>query len=487
MATFLVGQWGPGTKKVRLWPEMRQMLGSLWERNKHWWYPEAMLTQLADHYRWALQKVLGDPSVECDWNTMLAAVYHRAYPHDSLPSPDVSKAAMKVFLTGWVAFMNKNHLQRMGISTKKYGATGFMAGLNQKKKADEEDKGAKGSGGGRSWRGRGGGGGGGGGGGADEGARGALTLTFVTTRTATQWFGLDVVWVDQNQGQVEVSTVNADRMHVVGWRCTTEKHKEKCLQPSDVLIKVNGVPVDDDNLEAASAFMDKARHRFPITLEVSRNTKKRYSTTRGDRIESEHWCAHEGARRVGAAHKITWLGDGDDDVGLGRVDSEEDSDGTGSDRDSEGRGAGDLAGDGGRRDGSRKRARGPSRPAPSRCKGGPPRGYILFGEVSITVVGRYFYQHLGSTRHLEPGTVLDLEHTPSKAFPNAVHVRGPNGSVGNLPEGPHQVLVKELLTGLKSQVHCRAVVHGKDVRHDSLDIAIEVRYCVVDAWPCMLR
>ena len=190
MATFLVGQWGPGTKKVRLWPEMRQMLGSLWERNKHWWYPEAMLTQLADHYRWALQKVLGDPSVECDWNTMLAAVYHRAYPHDSLPSPDVSKAAMKVFLTGWVAFMNKNHLQRMGISTKKYGATGFMAGLNQKKKADEEDKGAKGSGGGRSWRGR-GGGGGGGGDGADEGARGALTLTFVTTRTATQWFGLD--------------------------------------------------------------------------------------------------------------------------------------------------------------------------------------------------------------------------------------------------------------------------------------------------------
>ena len=246
-----------------------------------------------------------------------------------------------------------------------------MAGFNQKKDADEEDKGAKGSGGGRSWRGRGGGGGGGGGGGADEGARGALTLTFVTTRTATQWFGLDVVWVDQNQGQVEVSTVNADRMHVVGWRCTTEKHKEKCLQPSDVLIKVNGVPVDDDNLEAASAFMDKARHRFPITLEVSRNTKKRYSTTRGDRIESEHWCAHEGARRVGAAHKITWLGDGDDDVGLGRVDSEEDSDGTGSDRDSEGRGAGDLAGDGGRRDGSRKRARGPSRPAPSRCKGGP--------------------------------------------------------------------------------------------------------------------
>ena len=55
------------------------------------------------------------------------------------------------------------------------------------------------------------------------------------------------------------------------------------------------------------------------------------------------------------------------------------------------------------------------------------------------------------------------------------------------PEGPHQVLVKELLTGLKSQVHCRAVVHGKDVRHDSLDIAIEVRYCVVDAWPGMLR
>ncbi len=82
-----------------------------------------------------------------------------------------------------------------------------------------------------------------------------------------------------------------------------------------------------------------------------------------------------------------------------------------------------------------------------------------------------------------------MEHTPSKAFLNAVPVRGPNGSesVGNLPEGPHQVLVKELLTGLKSQVHCRAVVHGKDVRHDSLDIAIEVRYCVVDAWPCMLR
>jgi hypothetical protein len=47
--------------------------------------------------------------------------------------------------------------------------------------------------------------------------------------------------------------------------------------------------------------------------------------------------------------------------------------------------------------------------------------------------------------------------------------------------------VKELLTGLKSQVRCRAVVHGKDVRHDSLDIAIEVRYCVVDAWPCILR
>ena len=130
---------------------------------------------------------------------------------------------------------------------------------------------------------------------------------------------------------------------------------------------------------------------------------------------------------------------------------------------------------------------GPLAPPPHAAKGGPPRGYILFGEVSITVVGRYFYQHLGSTRHLEPGTVLDLEHTPSKAFPNAVHVRGPNGSVGNLPEGPHQVLVKELLTGRKSQVHCRAVVHGKDVRHDSLDIAIEVRYCVVDAWPCMLR
>ncbi len=60
--------------------------------------------------------------------------------------------------------------------------------------------------------------------------------------------------MDQSHGQVEVSTVNADRMHVVGWRCTTEK----CLQPSDVLIKVNGVPVDDNNLEAASAFMDKA-------------------------------------------------------------------------------------------------------------------------------------------------------------------------------------------------------------------------------------
>jgi hypothetical protein len=118
--------------------------------------------------------------------------------------------------------------------------------------------------------------------------------------------------------------------------------------------------------------------------------------------------------------------DQNDDVGLGRVDSEEDSDG--SDRDSEGRGAGEAAGDGGRRDGSRKRARGPSRPAPSRCKGGPPRGYILFGpprgyilfgEVSITVVRRYFYQHLWSTRHLEPGTVLALEHTPSKAFLNA--------------------------------------------------------------------
>ncbi len=29
---------------------------------------------------------------------------------------------------------------------------------------------------------------------------------------------------------------------------------------------------------------------------------------------------------------------------------------------------------------------------------------------------------------------------------------------------------------LKSHVHCRAVVHGKDVRHDSLDAAIEVRH-----------
>ena len=36
-----------------------------------------------------------------------------------------------------------------------------------------------------------------------------------------------------------------------------------------------------------------------------------------------------------------------------------------------------------------------------------------------TVVRRYFYQHLWSTRHLEPGTVLALEHTPSKAFLNA--------------------------------------------------------------------
>jgi hypothetical protein len=470
MATFLVGQYGPGVKKVRLWPEMRQMLADLWERNKHWWYPEEILTQLAGHFRWALQKVLSDPCVEDDWNAMLVAVWAKSSSIEALPAPEVSRAAMRAFLTGWVSFMNKNQLQRMGITTKKYGATGFMAGLNQKKKADEEDKGrgAKGSGDGRTRNTR---SGGARDGGTDEGARGALTLTFVTTRTATRWFGLDLVWVSKDGGQVEVSTVNADRMRIVGWRCTTEKHKDKYLQPSDALVKVNGAPVDDDSLEAASAFLDKARHRFPITIEVRRNTNKRYSTTRGAPIESEFWCADEGPRRAAVAHKITWLGDGDDDVGLGCEDSDVGSEE--SDLEGQADGTGE---DGGRRDGSRKRARGPSRPAPSRSKGGPPRGYILFGEVSITVVSRFFYKCLGSTRVLEPGTVLTLEPTPSTAFPNAVHVRGPHGSVGNLPEGPHLVLVSKLLTDLKSHVHCRAVVHGKDVRHDSLDAAIEVRH-----------
>jgi hypothetical protein len=132
-------------------------------------------------------------------------------------------------------------------------------------------------------------------------------------------------------------------------------------------------------------------------------------------------------------------------------------------------GAGEAAGDGGRRDGSRKRARGPSRPAPSRSKGGP-RGYILFGEVSITVVGRYFYQHLGSTRHLEPGTVLALEHTPSKVFLDAMHVRGPNGSVGNPPAWTLPAL-RFVIVGRR-----RLVVDGRLRRHsgDSSQLQLAV-------------
>ena len=103
-------------------------------------------------------------------------------------------------------------------------------------------------------------------------------------------------------------------------------------------------------------------------------------------------------------------------------------------------------------------------------------GVILYGDITITVVGRYYLKQEGSTRLIQPGTVLELRHAPVTGYPNAVEVHGPRGRVGFLPESSHQVLVKQLLTQPEfGKVHCRAVVRGRDVRHDSLDITIEVR------------
>ena len=481
MVTFLPGVWGPGEKKVRLWPEMRTLLGDLWERNRHLWSPGCMLTHLSDHFNWATAKVLEDPDVGPAWDAMVAEVYKKAGSAVPLPAPRVVRGAMDAYITAWLTFMGKNELQRMGITTKKYGATGFMAGLNQKKKVGEEDRDLSGTGKRlRPTR---------GGGVADEGARGNVALTFVLTRSVAQWFGVKLVWLDRNGGQVEVSDVNADRAQVVGWRCTTAKFQDKCLQRGDVVVSVNGTVVDSSDQGSATAFMDRAVQHLPVKLEVMRNTNKRYAASHGIDIASDIWRidSKEGAHRTSAANKIVWLGVGDDDVGLG---PQGDASGANDDQEevptSPGPGSGGREdGDGARRDGSRKRARAsaPSRPPPPRTRGGPPRGYILYGDITITVVGRYYLKQEGSTRLIQPGTVLELKHAPVTGYPNAVEVHGPRGRVGFLPESSHQVLVKQLLTQPEfGKVHCRAVVRGRDVRHDSLDITIEVRVmCVLYA------
>ncbi len=110
-----------------------------------------------------------------------------------------------------------------------------------------------------------------------------------------------------------------------------------------------------------------------------------------------------GCARVIAPHVLLDVGGGG--VRVGCEDSDADSD----DSDREGRGEG-IGEDGGRRDGSRKRARGLSRPAPSVPKGVSTSENI---DMAPSYSGKCSCQHLGSIRVRESGTVATLEPTPS--------------------------------------------------------------------------
>ena len=337
---------------------------------------------------------------------------------------------------------------------------------------------------------------------------------FECPLAAGQYGGVTLTWV-QEQSQLEVAQVAADRVKLVRWKCTTPD-REGCLpRVADVVVSINGDNVVNTDADTVARYLAEHGNGTPLTLAVLRNEGKLFAASHGLQMEDNFWRSTELGGPSRRPHAITFLGDndeeGDDDAEweaptavAGGASGGGGSGGGGSGGGGSGGGGSGGGGSGGGGSGgggsggggssgaatASKRARGPyatdATPAggtsrglcrkPTHGSGRSPVGFkVYYGLMCTTVVGRQRYATATGLVKMVPRQMvrLALESSGGK-FPDAVAVYGgPTDAKLGFVQARGSELLAHLLR-LAPHLKCVAEVDGDDSNNYNFDITIEV-------------